>query len=142
MWAAASAPRRATATRCAAAVAAAWAFDETYNYTGWIFPDVEENESSSRPTRVKSRAPKSLSREQMDMPVFSPDLFGDGEGLVFPSSSSDGDDDATAPPAPAPARCSNRSTRRVWNAWVEKQKNNAVSRTVWHCMLLQTTFKV
>ena len=31
----------------------------------------------------------------MDMPVFSPDLFGDGEGLVFPSSSSDGDDDAT-----------------------------------------------
>lgn len=84
-----------SAADAAAAVAAAAAFDVTYNSPGWIFPAVEENESSSRPPRVKSRAPKSLSREQMDMPVFSPDLFGDGEGLVFPSSSSDGDDDAT-----------------------------------------------
>ena len=46
--------------------------------------------SSPPPPRVKPRAPKRLTKEQADAPVFAADAFGDAaEGLVFPPSGGD-----------------------------------------------------
>ena len=45
---------------------------------------------SPPPPRVKPRAPKRLTKEQADAPVFAADAFGDAaEGLVFPPSGGD-----------------------------------------------------
>lgn len=81
----------------AAAVAAAAAFDVTYNggsdFT--LGDEASGDDLSNQPPRTKPRTPKSLSKEQLDMPVFSADDFGDSEGLVFPSSNDDDDSSDT-----------------------------------------------
>ena len=91
----------------AAAVAAAAAFDVTYNSGGLIegLYAVEEHASSSdverakekdaAPPRTKPRAPRRLTKEQLDVPVYAVDDFGDAEGetsLVFPPSDEKNDD--------------------------------------------------
>jgi hypothetical protein len=84
------------AADAAAAVAAAAAFDVTYNGGGLIdgmyADETVTDDVIEAPPRVKPRAPKRLTKEQMDVPVFAANHFGENaEGLVFPQPR-DGDD--------------------------------------------------
>ena len=87
------------AADAAAAVAAAAAFDVTYNGGGAFLDGMYADETVTddvieAPPRVKPRAPKRLTKEQTDVPVFAADHFGDdAEGLVFPRPRDDGDDE-------------------------------------------------
>lgn len=86
----------------AAAVAAAAAFDVTYNSGGLIdgLYAVEEQDvervTHAVPPRTKPRAPRSLTKEQSEVPVYAIDDFGDAAGetsLVFPPSDDKNDVD-------------------------------------------------
>jgi hypothetical protein len=86
----------------AAAVAAAAAFDVTYNSGGLIdgLYAVEEQDvervTNAVPPRTKPRAPRRLTKEQSEVPVYAIDDFGDAAGetsLVFPPSDDKNDDD-------------------------------------------------
>jgi hypothetical protein len=86
------------ASDAAAAVAAAAAFDVTYNGGGLIdglyADETDTDDVIEAPPRVKPRAPKRLTKEQTDVPVFAADHFGENaEGLVFPRPRDDGDED-------------------------------------------------
>jgi len=87
------------AADAAAAVAAAAAFDVTYNGGGAFLDRMYADETVTddvieAPPRVKPRAPKRLTKEQTDVPVFAADHFGDdAEGLVFPRPRDDDDDE-------------------------------------------------
>ena len=85
------------AADAAAAVAAAAAFDVTYNGGGLIdglyADETVTDDVIEAPPRVKPRAPKRLTKEQTDAPVFAANHFGENaEGLVFPQPRDDGDD--------------------------------------------------
>ena len=85
------------AADAAAAVAAAAAFDVTYNGGGLIdglyADETVTDDVIEAPPRVKPRAPKRLTKEQTDAPVFAANHFGEiAEGLVFPQPRDDGDD--------------------------------------------------
>mmetsp|Transcript_14378 Transcript_14378/g.61688 ORF Transcript_14378/g.61688 Transcript_14378/m.61688 type:complete len:487 (-) Transcript_14378:55-1515(-) len=86
----------------AAAVAAAAAFDVTYNSGGLIdgLYAVEEQDvervTHAVPPQTKPRAPRSLTKEQSEVPVYDVDDFGDAAGetsLVFPPSDDKNDAD-------------------------------------------------
>ena len=86
------------AADAAAAVAAAAAFDVTYNGGGLIdglyADETVTDDVIEAPPRVKPRAPKRLTKEQTDAPVFAANHFGENaEGLVFPRPRDDGDED-------------------------------------------------
>ena len=73
------------------------AFDVTYNGGGLIdglyADETVTDDVIEAPPRVKPRAPKRLTKEQTDAPVFAANHFGENaEGLVFPQPRDDGDD--------------------------------------------------